>query len=41
MRQEVRLEVMMDDGLRIWHGGWSNADMDDDPDSDLQESRVW
>ena len=32
---------MMDDDLGILHDGWSNADMDEDPDSDLQESRVW
>ena len=27
--------------FEIWHEGWSNVDMDEDPGSDLQESRVW
>ena len=38
MRQQ--LEDMTDDGLRIWHDCWSNANIDQDPGSDLQESRV-
>ena len=31
---------MTDDGLRIWHDVWSNADMEEDRGSDLQESGV-